>query len=79
MCTFQVGPPRRLLRYKPDTLHAYGWIPGFPLRNFRATVFYDPFLVVQVCVQRAPRRTACAHAMLRRAGEDACGRLCSVG
>lgn len=43
-----MGPPRRLLKYNPTVLHAYGWIPLIPLRNLKATAFYDYFLWSQV-------------------------------
>ena len=64
--------PLRLLRYRPDALHAYGWIPGFPhARNLRGTVLADHYLILQARerVYRAgwretnlPRAAACARA-----------------
>ena len=33
--------PRRMIKYRPSILHAYGWIPGLILRNLKGTVFRD--------------------------------------
>ena len=40
--------PLRMLRYRPNILHAYGWIPAFPHgRNLRGTVLRDPYVWLQ--------------------------------
>lgn len=46
---WQKGPDR-LLKYRPNELHYYGWIPFLILRNVKATVFSDVYLYVQVGV-----------------------------
>eukprot|EP01025_Chloroclados_australasicus_P052023 TRINITY_DN6056_c2_g1_i2.p1 TRINITY_DN6056_c2_g1~~TRINITY_DN6056_c2_g1_i2.p1 ORF type:complete len:752 (-),score=53.24 TRINITY_DN6056_c2_g1_i2:277-2532(-) len=39
--------PARVLKYRPSSLHHYGWFPLFSLQNIQATVFSDPFLHFQ--------------------------------
>jgi len=46
---WQSNPPR-MLRYKANVLHGYGWVPGLIPRNFKGTVLCDPHLQGQVLV-----------------------------
>jgi len=39
--------PDRVLKYRPDHLHYYGWLPFFVLRNLKAMVFSNVYLHLQ--------------------------------